>query len=30
MLYSKEYLNIVERKYLKEQIFLSWDRVIEK
>jgi len=28
MLYSKEHLSIVKRKYLKKQIYLNWDRVI--
>jgi len=30
MLYDKEHSNTVEREYLKKQICLSWDGVIEK
>ena len=28
MLYNKEHSSIVEREYLKKQIYLSWDRVM--
>jgi len=30
MLYDKEYLSTVEREYLRKQICLNWDGVMEK